>query len=109
MLGCGAQCIVIAGVIVNGEDTSWFGIAAPPAILTWILGSVAFRVATRRAGVLPRWVGTALPLVTLVAIAGSEFGTSALIGAFLVVVGSRIATAAGAAAPRVPAPAAAAR
>jgi hypothetical protein len=93
MLGCAAQCVVIAGVIVNGEDTSWFGIAAPLAILTWFLGSVAFGVAIRRAGVLPGWVGVTLPLVTMVAIVGSEFGTSALIGVFLIVVGRRLATA----------------
>jgi hypothetical protein len=109
MLGCAAQCVVIVGVIVNGEDTSWFGIAAPLAILTWILGSVAFGIATRRAGVLPRWVGTALPLVTLVAIVGSEYGTSVLIGAFLIAVGTRIATAAGATLPPVGARAAEAR
>jgi hypothetical protein len=109
MLGCGAQCVVIAGLIVNGEDTSWFGIAAPLAILTWILGSVAFGVATRRAGVLPRWVGTALPLVTLFAIPGSEYGTSVLIAAFLIVIGLRIARAAGAAAPALRPQAAAAR
>ena len=109
MLGCGAQCVVIAGVIVNGEDTSWFGVAAPLAILTWILGSVAFGVATRRAGVLPRWAGTALPLVTFLAIPGSEFGTSVLIGAFLIVVGMRIARATGAAAPALRPRAAAAR
>ena len=96
MLGCAAQCVVITGVIVNGEDTSWFGVAAPLAILTWLLGSVAFGVAIRRAGVLPGWVGTALPLVTMVAIVGSEFGTSALIGVFLIVVGRRLATATGA-------------
>jgi hypothetical protein len=95
MAGSGAQCVVITGVIVNGEDTSWFGIAAPLAILTWFLGSIAFGVATRRAGVLPGWVGVTLPLVTMVAIVGSEFGTSALIGVFLVVVGLRIARAAG--------------
>jgi hypothetical protein len=45
------------------------------------------------AGVLPGWVGIALPLVTMVAIVGSEFGTSALIGVFLIVVGRRLATA----------------
>jgi hypothetical protein len=101
MLGCAAQFVVIAGVIVNGEDTSWFGVAAPLAILTWILGSVAFGVATRRAGVLPLWVGTLLPVVTLLAIPGAEYGTSVLIGAFLIVVGTRIATAAGATLPPV--------
>jgi hypothetical protein len=43
--------------------------------------------------VLPGWVGIALPLVTMVAIVGSEYGTSVLIGTFLIVVGARIARA----------------
>ena len=98
MAGAGAQCVVITGVIVNGEDTSWFGIAAPLAILTWIVGSVAFGVAIRRAKVLPGWVGIALPVATLLAIPGSEYGTSVLIGAFLIVAGTRVARADGSAA-----------
>ena len=94
--GCAAQCLVISTIVVTGEEPSFFGVAAPLAILTWFVGSVAFGVAIRRAGVLPSWVGVALPVVTAVAIVGSEGGTSVLIGVFLIVVGARLATAAGA-------------
>ena len=94
--GAAAQCVVISGIVVNGEETSWFGIAAPLAILTWFAGSVVLGVAVHRAGLLPRWVGIALPIVTAFAIVGSDAGTSALIGVFQIVVGWRIVRAAGA-------------
>ena len=89
MLGCGGQAVVIGTIVVTGEEPSWFGVAAPVAILTWFLGSVAFGIAVRRAGVLPRWAGVVLPIVTLFAIVGSEAGTSLLIGAFLIEMGRR--------------------
>lgn len=99
MLGCGAQAVVIGTIVVTGEEPSWFGVAAPVAILTWFLGSVAFGIAIRRAGVLPRWAGVVLPIVTLFAIVGSEAGTSVLIGAFLIEMGRRAVFAPGLAAP----------
>ena len=101
--GAAAQCIVISGILVNGAETSWFGIGAPIAILTWFVGSVLLGVATYRARVMPTWVGIALPVVTAFAIVGSEGGTSVLIGAFQIVVGVRIAQAAGASATLRPA------
>jgi hypothetical protein len=91
--GCAAQCVVIATIVVTGEEPSWFNAAAPAAIGTWFVGSILFGVAIRRAGVLPGWVGTALPVVTALAIVGSEGGTSVLIAAFLVAVGLRLARA----------------
>ena len=103
MTGAAGQCIVISGIIVNGEETSWFGVAAPLAILTWFAGSVLLGVAVKRAALMPGWVGIALPVVTAFAIVGSDAGTSALIGAFQVVVGLRIARAASASAPLRPA------
>lgn len=104
--GAAAQCVVISGIIVNGAETSWFGIAAPLAILTWFAGSVVLGVAIRRAGLMPGWVGIALPVVTAFAIVGSDAGTSALIGVFQIVVGLRIVRAAGAGAALRPARAA---
>ena len=89
MLGCAAQSVVIGTIVVTGEEPAWFGVAAPVAILTWFLGSIAFGVAIRRAGVLPRWAGFVLPIVTLFAIVGSEAGTSLLIGGFLIEMGRR--------------------
>jgi hypothetical protein len=100
--GSAGQCIVISGIVVNGAETSWFGVAAPLAILTWFVGSIVLGIAVRRAGVMPGWVGIVLPVVTLFAIIGSDAGTSALIGVFQIVVGLRIAQAAGAAAARTP-------
>ena len=99
MTGAAAQCIVISGIIVNGEETSWFGVAAPLAILTWFVGSVLLGIAVTRAGVMPIWVGIVLPIATAFAIVGSDAGTSALIGAFQVFIGLRIARAAAAGAP----------
>lgn len=96
--GAAAQCVVISGIVVNGEETSWFGVAAPLAILTWFAGSVVLGVAVYRAGLMPRWVAIALPIATAFAIVGSDAGTSVLIGAFQVVVGVRIVRAAGASA-----------
>lgn len=93
MLGCAAQSVVIGTIVVTGEEPAWFGIAAPVAILTWFLGSIAFGVAIRRAGVLPRWAGVLLPIVTLFAIVGSEGGTSILIGVFLIEMGRRAVSA----------------
>ncbi|MBW3653834.1 MAG: hypothetical protein KY433_09640 [Actinobacteria bacterium] len=97
--GAGAQCIVISGIVANGEETSWFGVTAPIAILTWVVGSVVLGIAIRRARLLPGWVGIALPVATLFAIVGSDYGTSALIGVFQIVVGLRIAGTAEAAKP----------
>jgi hypothetical protein len=90
MTGAAAQCIVIAAIVAGGEETSWFGIGAPLAILTWFAGSVAFGIATRRAGVLPTWTGFALPIATLFAIVGADYGTSVLLGMFQLVTCSRI-------------------
>jgi hypothetical protein len=87
MTGAAAQTVVIAGIVVNGEETSWFGVTAPLAILTWFAGSVLLGVAIGRAGVLPRWIGIALPVATLFAIVGSDYGTSVLIGALQLAVG----------------------
>ena len=92
MLGCAGQSVVIGTIVATGEEPSWFGVAAPVAILTWFLGSIAFGVAIRRAGVLPRWAGIVLPIVTLFAIVGSEAGTSVLIGVFLIEMGRRAVT-----------------
>lgn len=90
MAGCAGQCVVISTITITGEEPSWFGIAAPAAILTWFVGSIGFGVAIRRARQLPSWVGAVLPVVTLLAIVGSEAGTSVLIGAFLLIVGRRL-------------------
>jgi hypothetical protein len=100
MAGAGAQCVVIAGIVVNGEETSWFGIAAPLAILTWFAGSVMLGVAVRRVRLLPAWVGIGLPIATLLAIVGANAGTSVLLGAFQLVIGLRIAGASSAGASR---------
>jgi hypothetical protein len=91
--GAGAQCVVIATIVVRSEEPSWFGVAAPVAILTWLSGSVLLGAAIRRAGIMPPWVSIALPVVTAVAIVGADAGTSALIGAFQVVVALRLAEA----------------
>lgn len=45
---------------------------------------------------MPGWVGPVLPVVTLLAIVGSNAGTSVLIGMFLALVCGRIAAAASA-------------
>lgn len=105
--GAAAQCVVISGIVVNGAETSWFGIAAPLAILTWIVGTIVLAIAVRRAGLMPGWVALLLPVVTVFAIIGSDAGTSVLIGVFQVVVGLRVARAAGASAtsPRTARPA----
>ncbi len=95
MTGCAAQCVVISTILVTGEEPSWFGVAAPLAILTWFAGSVAFAVAIRRARVLPGWIAIVLPLVTAFAIVGSEGGTSVGIAAFLMVIGVQIRNATG--------------
>jgi hypothetical protein len=92
-VGCSAQFVVIATIVVTGEEPSWFNTAAPLAILTWFAGSVLFGIGIRRARTLPGWVAIALPFVTLFAIVGSEAGTSLLIAAFLVVIGRRLARA----------------
>jgi hypothetical protein len=100
--------VVIAAIVVNGTETSWFGIAAPLAILTWFVGSVLLGIAVYRAGVMPAWVGIVLPFATAFAIVGSNAGTSAIIGVFQIVVGLRVARAVGAESPvrlRQPAPA----
>lgn len=96
LAGAGAQCVVISTIVATGEEPSWFGVAAPAAIGTWFVGSIMFAIALRRAKVMPGWVGPVLPVVTLLAIVGSEAGTSVLIGAFLIVVCGRIAAAASA-------------
>ena len=101
MAGAAGQCVVISGIVVNGGDPPWFGIAAPIAIATWFAGSVLLGIATRRGGLLPKWVGLALPIATLFAIVGADYGSSALIAAFQLIVGVRIlrATADGSAGP----------
>jgi hypothetical protein len=88
--GAAAQSVVIAGIVVNGGETSWFGVGAPLAILTWFAGSIVLGVATRRAGVLPSWVAWTLPPATLLAVVGADYGLSAILGAFQIVVGARI-------------------
>lgn len=95
--GVATQSVVIGAIVVAGQETSWFGVTAPIAIATWFIGSVLLAIAIGRGRLMPRWVAFALPVVTLFAIVGAEFGTSVLIGIFLLVVGLRIARAAGAA------------
>lgn len=99
MAGAAGQSIVILGIVVNGQETSWFGLAAPIAILTWVVGSVVLGIAIRRARLMPPWVAIALPVATLFAIVGADYGTSVFIGAFQIVVGLRIAGAAEAGTP----------
>jgi hypothetical protein len=108
-VGVGAQFVVIATLVANGGDGPWFDVAAPLAILTWFVGSIALGVAIRRAGQMPGWVGIALPIVTLFAIATAEYGTSVAIGVFLIVVGLRIAKATRAGTPAGRAPTSAVR
>jgi len=105
MAGAAGQCVVISAIVVSGEETSWFGIGAPIAIATWVAGSIALGVAIRRAALMPGWVGIALPVATVFAVVGADYGTSVLIGAFQIVIGLRIARAAGASAAAAPAPA----
>jgi hypothetical protein len=100
MTGAAAQCVVISGIVAAGEETSWFGIGAPLAILTWFAGSILFGIATRRAGVLPGWIGIALPIATLFAIVGADYGTSVLLGTLQLFIGVRILRATGDAASR---------
>ncbi len=88
--GAAGQCVVIAGIVVNGGETSWFGVGAALAILTWVVGSVLLGIAVRRARVLPDWVAVALPVATCFAIVGADYGSSVLIGAFQLIVGLRI-------------------
>jgi hypothetical protein len=88
--GAGAQCVVIATFVVQSAEPSWFGVAAPAAILAWVAGSVVLAVAIRRAAVLPGWVALALPVVTALAVVGANGGSSVLIGAFQLVVALRL-------------------
>ncbi|MGI8728836.1 MAG: hypothetical protein ACR2LK_02385 [Solirubrobacteraceae bacterium] len=98
--GVATQCVVIAAIVAAGQETSWFGTTAPIAIATWFIGSILLAIAIRRARLMPGWVAIALPVVTLLAIVGAEFGTSVLIGLFQVGIGLRIARAADARATR---------
>lgn len=99
MAGAGGQCVVISTIVVTGEEPTWFNAAAPAAIFTWLIGSIVLAVAIRRARILPVWVAVALPVATLFAIIGSDYGTSVLIGALQLVTGLRILRASDATAP----------
>ena len=96
MAGAAGQCVVISTIVVTGVEPTWFNAVAPVAILTWVVGSVVFGVAIRRARVLPGWVGIVLPVATVFAIVGSDYGSSLLIGTFQLFAGLRIARAAAA-------------
>ncbi len=88
--GAGAQCAVICTILIEGGDGPWFDTAAPLAILTWVVGSVALGVAVQRAGLMPAWVGIGLPIATVLAIVGAAYGTSVVTGVFLIAVGFRM-------------------
>jgi hypothetical protein len=92
--GVAGQFVVISAILVNGGDGPWFDIAAPVAILTWLVGSILLGVAVHRAKLMPGWVGAGLPIAMLLAIVFAELGSSVLTGAYLIAVGAGIARAA---------------
>jgi len=75
---------------INGDDPSWFVIAAPISNLLWFGGSIALAVLMRRAGRVPAWVYVGLPLAWIAALPLSPIGGPVLAGAYWIAVGSLV-------------------
>lgn len=75
---------------INGDDPSWFVIAAPISNLLWFGGSIALAVLMRRASRVPAWVYVGLPLSWIAALPLSPIGGPVLSGAYWIAVGSLI-------------------
>ncbi len=74
--GQGALGIVALATLVRGQDA--LGPLFPLAVLAWVLGTIGYAVATRGAGVLPRWLAFALAGGTVVGILLNPGGTIVL-------------------------------
>jgi hypothetical protein len=71
--GQGLLGIVALATIARGEDA--LGPLFPLGVAAWALGTIAYAVATAKAGVLPRWVAPLLGLGTVAGIALDPGGT----------------------------------
>jgi hypothetical protein len=80
--GQGALAIVGFATLVRGEDA--LGPVFPVAVLAWLLGTIAYAVATRRAAVLAGWVPLVLAAGTVVGIVVNPGGAIVLGGLWLV-------------------------
>jgi hypothetical protein len=68
--------VVALATLARGQDAlgPLFGIG----VLAYALGTIAYGVTIARTGVLPRWVGIALPLATVLGIAINPGGTAVI-------------------------------
>jgi hypothetical protein len=71
--GQGLLGIVALATIARGQDA--LGPLFPLGVAAWALGTIAYAVATAKAGVLPRWVAPLLAVGTLVGIVLDPGGT----------------------------------
>ena len=77
-----------ASSAVNGQDLAWFPAVALVANALWLLGSVALGVSLWRAGRVPRWIASALPVTMPVTLFLSQLGSGLVVGAFWVALGT---------------------
>ena len=71
--GQGLLGIVALATIARGEDA--LGPLFPLGVAAWALGTIAYAVATRKAGALPRWAAPLLAVGTIAGIALDPGGT----------------------------------
>ena len=80
-----------AGRPAPGASPGWFAAVGVPGNLLALVGMVWLGVAALRRRTLPIWAGVLAILAGLLAVALSEYGTSALAGAFWLYAGARLA------------------
>jgi hypothetical protein len=74
--GQGALGVVALATLVRGQDA--LGPLFPIAVLAWVVGTIAYAVASGKAGVLPGWIPFALAGGTVVGILINPGGTIVL-------------------------------
>lgn len=79
---------VVAGLALR-EDPGWFFVLAGPGLAASAVGYVWWAITAHRHKALPTWAAVLLAVGGVTAIAGSEFGTSVLIGSFWLYLSSR--------------------
>lgn len=67
---------------INGEDLSFFPVAASFANLLWLAGSIHLAVSLYKAGRVPRWVAIGLPFAQVFALPLSVVGGGLVAGGY---------------------------
>jgi hypothetical protein len=81
-VGYGLLVVGVAAGLALREDPEWFAVLGLPGNLLASIGFIMAALAGWRSGRIPGWAAMLLGVGGFVAILGSEFGTTVLIGCY---------------------------